>query len=128
MNSFTFILALIVTAFGAWAWFKQAGDIPARFPWYGTVAGSYAGGFLIGRVFRRVLKVAALMAAILVVGLVLLNRAHVDTSKVSHAVESGSTWVQQRAIRTTDYLLHLLPSGAAAAVGAFAGRGQKRAC
>jgi hypothetical protein len=127
MNSRTFLLALGVTAVGAWVWFKQPGDPRPQFPWYGIIAASYAGGFLIGRVLWRAVKIAAIVAVLVLGGLALLSRAHVDTSKAQQTVKAGSTWVQDQASRAKDYLLHLLPSGSAAVVGVFAGgRGRRR--
>lgn len=84
------------------------------------------GGFLIGRVFRKVVKTAVILAVILLGGLALLNRLHIDTSKGTRAVEAGSTWVQDQAARAKDHLLHLLPSGGAAGVGVFAGARRRR--
>lgn len=126
MNSFTFLAAAGVAAFGAWVWFRQSGDARAPFPVYGTIAASYAGGFLIGRVFRKVLKTAVILAVIILAGFALLNRFHVDTSKGTRAVKAGSTWVQDQSARAKDYLLHLLPSGGAAGVGVFAGARRRR--
>jgi hypothetical protein len=125
MKSFTFVLAFGVTALAAWRWFNQSGDPRPSFPLYGTIAASYAGGFLIGRVFWKVLKTAAIFAALVLGGLALLNRAHLDTSKVKQATEAGSTWVRNEASQAKHYLLHFLPSGGAAGVGAFAG-GRRR--
>src|SRR5688500_10918119 len=93
MNSFTFIVALGISASAAWVWFKESGEVRRPFPIYGAIAASYAGGFLIGRVFRRIVKTAAIVAAIVLGGLMLLNYVRVDTSKARHAVEAGSTWV-----------------------------------
>jgi hypothetical protein len=125
MKSFTFVLALGVTALAAWKWFNQSGDPRPPFPLYGAIAASYAGGFLIGRLFWKVLKTAAIVAAILLGGLTVLNRAHVDTSKAKEEAEAGSAWVRNEASRAKHYLLHFLPSGAGAGVGVFAG-GRRR--
>jgi uncharacterized membrane protein (Fun14 family) len=121
MKSFTFLLALGVAAVSAWVWFKRPGDPRPPFPFYGTIAASYAGGFMIGRVFRKVVKTAAILAALLLGGLALLNYARVDTTKAKETVKAGSTWVQDQAGRAKDYLLRLLPSGAAAGAGVFVG-------
>jgi uncharacterized membrane protein (Fun14 family) len=76
---------------------------------------------MFGRVFRKVVKTAAILAALLLGGLALLNYARVDTTKAKEAVKAGSTWVQDQAGRAKDYLLRLLPSGAAAGAGVFVG-------
>jgi hypothetical protein len=121
MHSFTFLLAFGVAALAGWNWLKEPSEPRPPFPLYGIIAASYAAGFLIGRVFRKVVKTAALAAAIVLGGLAVLNRAHVDTSQAKQASEAGSTWVQSQARRAKDYLIHLLPSGAAASLGVFAG-------
>src|SRR6476646_2418339 len=64
LTSVTFLLALLVLASAGWVWFKHSGEAVRSFPIYGTVAASYAGGFVTGRVFRRALKTAAIVAAI----------------------------------------------------------------
>jgi hypothetical protein len=126
MNSFTFVLALAVTVLAGWGWLNHSGDPRPPFPLYGAIAASYAVGFLIGRVFRSVLKVAAIIAAILLGGLALLNRAHVETSQAKQAVQAGSTWLQAEASRAKACLLHFLPSAGAAGVGVFAGGRRRR--
>ena len=109
----------------AWKWFNRAGDPQPPFPHYGVIAASYAGGFLIGRLFWRVLKIAAIVAALVLGGLALFNWVHVDTSKVKEATESGARWVRNETSQTKHYLLHILPSGGAAGLGAFVG-GRRR--
>jgi uncharacterized membrane protein (Fun14 family) len=126
LKSLTFLLALGVAAVAAWVWFKQSGDPQPPFPIYGAIAASFAGGFLIGRVFRKVVKTAALLAAIALGGLALLGYARVDTSKAREAVAAGTTWVQDQAGRAREYLLRFLPSGSAAGTGVFAGAGRRR--
>src|SRR5262245_19580047 len=120
MKSFTFLLALGIAALGALAWFRQP-EPRSNMPWYGIIAVSYAGGFLIGRVFRQVVKTAAILAALLLGGLALLHYARVDTTKAKQTVKAGSTWMQDQAGRAKDYLLRLLPSGAAAGAGVVIG-------
>ena len=126
MHSITFIAAVGIAGLAAWIWMHGAGDPPPAFPLYGSIAASYAGGFLIGRVFRRIVKIAAIIAAIAIGALALLSRAHVETSKAKQAVETGSTWFQARASRVKDSLLHVLPSGFAGGAGVFAGARRRR--
>jgi hypothetical protein len=125
-KSLTFLMALGVAALAAWVWFKRSGDTQAAFPVYGTIAASYAGGFMIGRIFRKLIKAVAITAVLVLAGFALLNRAHVDTSKAKEVVQAGSTWAQDRASRAKDYLMHLLPSGGAAGFGVFAGGRRRR--
>lgn len=125
LRSFTFPCALGITAFAAWAWLEKSAEPRPRFPWYGAMAVSYAGGFLIGRVFWKVLKTAAIVAAIVLGGLALLNRVDVDTSKAKEAAEADSAWVRKQASLAKHFLVHLLPSSLAAGVGAFTG-GRRR--
>ncbi len=126
LSSFTFLLALGLMGFATWAWLHQPSDTPPPFPVYGTVAASYAGGFLIGRIFRRLLKLLALGAALLIGGLFLLSRTHLDTTRARHAVEAGAHWMEEKTTSAMDYLMHFLPSGGAAGVGVFAGGGRKK--
>jgi hypothetical protein len=126
MKSVTFLLALGVAAVAAWVWFKQSGDPRPPFPRYGIIAVSYAGGFIIGRLFWKIVKTAAILAALVLGGLALLHYARVDDSKARQAVANGSTWVQDEVGRAKHYLLHLLPSGGAAGVGVFAGARRRR--
>jgi hypothetical protein len=125
MKSSTFVLALGVTALAAWNWSNRSGDPHPPFPHYGMIAASYAGGFLIGRLFWKVVKTAAIVAAVVLGGLALLSRVQVDTSQVKAATEAGSAWVRYEASGAKHYLLHFLPSGGAAGVGVSAG-GRRR--
>jgi len=126
MRSFTFLLALGVTGVAAWAWWKKSAELESRFPLYGAIAVSYAGGFLIGRVFWRVVKTAAIIAALVLGGLAVLNRVHVDTTKAREATAAGSAWIRNEASQAKHFLLHFLPSGFAAGVGVFAGSRRSR--
>ena len=126
MKSFTFLVALGVAAVAGWVWFQQSGDPRPPFPRYGIIAVSYAGGFLIGRVFWRIVKTAAVVAALLLGGLAMLHYARVDTAKAQQAVTDGSSWAQAQVSRAKESLLHLLPSGGSAGVGVFAGARRKR--
>lgn len=125
LTSVTFLLALVVTAAAGWIWFNNSGEVRQPFPLYGIVAASYAGGSLIGRVLRSFLKIAALVAALALGCLGILHWANVDTSKAREAVKDSSAWLEERSDRTKDYLMHFLPSGAAAGAGIFAG-GRRR--
>jgi hypothetical protein len=126
MKSFTFVFALGVTALAAWNWLNKSGEPRPSFPLYGTIAASYAGGFLIGRVFWKLVKTAAIVAAIVLGGLAVLTRAHVDTSKAREETEAGITWARNEAKQAKHYLVHFLPSGGAGGVGAFAGGRRRR--
>jgi hypothetical protein len=126
LKSMTFLLALGLIAVAAYKWLRESGEQQPSFPFYGTIAGSYAGGFLIGRLFWRIVKTAAIVAAIVLGGLTVLNRVHVDTSKAKDAAEAGSSWVRNEASRAKHYLVHFLPSGVGAGLGVFAGGRRSR--
>ena len=126
LTSVTFLFALVVTAAAAWVWFKNSGEVRQAFPLYGTVAASYAGGFLIGRVLRSFLKIAAIVAALVLGGLGVLHWAQIDTAKARDAVKDSSAWLEAKSGQAKDYLMHFLPSGAAAGVGVFAGGRRRR--
>lgn len=125
LNSKTFILALVIAGFAAWRWQAHADDPQRVFPIYGVVAASYGGGYLIGRLFRRMLKLVAIAAALVISSLVVLKVVHVDTTKARESVTAGASWLQQQGERAQESLMHLLPSGTAAGFGAFAG-GRRR--
>src|SRR5690349_6466180 len=80
MKSCTFLVALGVTALAAWAWLKKSGEPGPHFPFYGTIAVSYAAGFLIGRLFWKLIKTTSVVAAFVLGGLAPLSWAPVDTS------------------------------------------------
>ena len=122
MKSVTFVLALGVTVLAAWKLLKHSGDPWPAFPWYGMIAVSYAGGFLIGRVLGRALKTVAVVTAIVLGGLTLLRWTHVDTSKTAEQANAGVAWVRKEAKQLKHSLVHLLPCAGAATVGVFAGR------
>jgi len=126
LTSITFLVAMVVTAAAGWIWFKNSGEVRQPFPLYGIVAGCYAGGFLIGRVLRSFLKIAAIVAALVLGGLGVLHWANVDTSKAREAVKDSSAWLEEKSDRAKDYLMHFLPSGAAAGAGVFAGGRRRR--
>jgi hypothetical protein len=125
-KSTTFLLAVGLGGLATWVWFRGSGDSPSRFPFYGVIGTSYAGGFLIGLLFRSVLRITAIFAAFLLAGYALLHFMPVDTSQARKAVADSTTWAQQEASRARAHLLHLLPSGSAAGLGAFAGARRRR--
>jgi uncharacterized membrane protein (Fun14 family) len=90
-------------------------------PGYVRICVSYVGGFFIGWVFRRFLKVAV-AGAVLIVALLALGR-HVgcDTTRAQEQVKRSSAWVQHEMTETRDYLKGLLPSAAAGGTGVFFG-------
>jgi hypothetical protein len=125
-KSKTFLLALGLSGLAAWVWVRGSGESPQRFPFYGVIGTSYAGGFLIGLIFRRVLGITAMLGAFFLAGFVLLHLLPVDTSKARKAFADSTSWAQQEASRGRQSLLHLLPSGSAAGVGAFLGARRRR--
>jgi hypothetical protein len=125
LNSRTFVLALFVVGVGTWRWFRQSGEPQSNFPFYATIAASYAGGFLVGRLFRVLIKTTALVVAVVLGGLVLLNRVQVDTTKAKQAVQTGSSWAEDQVVRAKKYLLHWLPAGGVAGFGVVVGSRRK---
>ena len=126
LTSVTFLLALLVTAAAGWIWFKNSSEVRQPFPLYGIVGASYAGGFLIGGILRSFLKIAAVVAALALGGLGLLYWTNIDTSKARETVKDSSAWLEKTSGQAKDYLMHFLPSGAAAGAGAFAGGRRRR--
>jgi hypothetical protein len=90
-------------------------------PGYVRVCVSYIGGFLLGWVFRRFIKMAV-AGAVLIIALLALGRyVGWDTTRAQEDVKRGGAWVQQEATEARDYLKGRLPSAAAGGTGIFFG-------
>jgi uncharacterized membrane protein (Fun14 family) len=96
-------------------------DFARPFPGYVRVCVSYIGGFFIGWVFRRFIRLALALAALAVLVVGLGKYAGWNLAPVETEVKKKATWVQHEAATASDYLKHLLPSASAGAVGAFLG-------
>ena len=96
-------------------------DFVRPVPGYARVCASYIGGFFIGWVFRRFLRLALALVALAVLLVGLGKYAGWNTSSAETEVKERAAWVRHEATAATDYLKGLLPSTSAGAVGAFLG-------
>lgn len=90
-------------------------------PGYVRVCVSYMGGFLLGWVFRRFIKIAAAGTALIIALLALGRHVGCDTTRAQDEVKRDSAWAQREAIETSDYLRGRLPSAAAGGTGVLFG-------
>ena len=106
---------------------EQAANPSEQSPWkkplpgYVHISASYLGGFLIGWLSRRILKLAAICTAIALSGLAWVHHLGFDTTHAQAVVERDSKWVQHEIVQTRDYLEGLLPSVTTGGLGAFFG-------
>ncbi|HEV2435484.1 MAG TPA: hypothetical protein VG077_05745 [Verrucomicrobiae bacterium] len=106
--------AVTPPATGHWNWSKP-------FPFYVPMGVSYAAGFCIGWVFRRLIRIILAFTALVITLLALGKFAGCDVTPAQERVKHTSNWVQQEATTAKDYLQHLLPSVGAGGVGTFLG-------
>jgi uncharacterized membrane protein (Fun14 family) len=88
------------------------------------IGGSYLGGFLIGWAFRRFLRVAAMMVAILLACIGLMKASgwiDVDWSALEAQVSRTVQWLHGEAEGLKNLLTGFLPSAGAAGAGSFFG-------
>lgn len=90
-------------------------------PGYVRVCASYVGGFVAGWLFRRFLRVAAVLSALALGGLALAARAGCDTRRAERQVYAGEAWAEREAGKAHRWLTGLLPSATATGIGAWRG-------
>jgi uncharacterized membrane protein (Fun14 family) len=96
-------------------------DFSRPVPGYVRVSASYIGGFFIGWVFRRFIRVALALVALAVLVVGLGKYVGWNSSSAETQVKERAAWVRHEATTAADYLEGLLPSTTAGAVGAFLG-------
>lgn len=96
-------------------------DFHRPVPGYVRVSVSYIGGFMIGWVLRRAIKVAVALAAVAITVVGIGKYAGWDTTRAQATVKERAVWAEQQAAATKDYLTGLMPSASAGGVGAFFG-------
>lgn len=90
-------------------------------PGYVRVCASYVGGFVIGWLFRRFLRAAAVLTALALGGLALAARAGCDTRRTEQQMHAGEAWAEREAGKAHRWLTGLLPSATATGIGAWRG-------
>lgn len=103
-------------------------DFSQPLPGYVHWSASYVGGFFLGWLFRRFLRLAVAMTALVIMALGAGKYVGWDSSATEEKFRSGAAWVEREADEARDYLTGLLPSTAAAGVGGWLGfrRGRSR--
>ena len=93
-------------------------------PAVAQIGGSYLGGFLIGWAFRRFLRVAAMLVAVVLACIGLMKAGgwiDVDWSELEAQVRRTVQWLQGEAEGLRNILTGFLPSAGAAGAGSFFG-------
>lgn len=90
-------------------------------PGYVQVSGSCIGGFILGWLFRRFIRLALALAALLALLVGVGKYAGWDSSKAADKIKSGTAWVGREAAEARNYLSGMLPSASAAGIGGFLG-------
>jgi uncharacterized membrane protein (Fun14 family) len=86
--------------------------------------GSYLGGFLLGWAFRHFLKMAAMLAAVVLASIAVLKATgwlDLDWASIETQVSQGMRWLQGEAEGLKNLVAGFLPSAGAAGAGAFFG-------
>ena len=104
----------------------DASVIERYWPIIVSVGGSFIAGFLIGRIARRTMKTAAIVAGIALLVIFVLGRFGVDGSTAEQWVSASSEWVSTNVEGAGRYAASLLPSATAATIGGFLGFGRKK--
>ncbi|HKW29749.1 MAG TPA: FUN14 domain-containing protein [Verrucomicrobiae bacterium] len=97
-----------------WNWSKP-------FPFYVPIGASYVAGFCIGWIFRKLIRLIVITAALVVALLALGRFVGCDTTHTQEQVKHTGEWAQHEVTAAEDYLKHLLPSVGAGGVGTFLG-------
>lgn len=93
-------------------------------PAMAQMAGSYLGGFVIGWAFRRFLRMAAMLAALILAGVAVLKSTgwlDLDWASIETQLSQGLRWLQGEADGLRSLLTGILPSAGAAGAGTFFG-------
>ncbi len=93
-------------------------------PTVAQLGGSYLGGFLIGWAFRRFLRIAAMLVAILLACLGMLKASgwiDVDWGELEGQIHRAVQWLHGEAEGLKSVLTGFLPSAGAAGAGSFFG-------
>jgi uncharacterized membrane protein (Fun14 family) len=93
-------------------------------PTVAQMAGSYLGGFLIGWAFRRFLRMAAMLAAMIIAGIAVLKATgwlNLDWASIETHLSQSIRWLQGEAEGLKNLLTGVFPSAGAAGAGTFFG-------
>jgi uncharacterized membrane protein (Fun14 family) len=88
------------------------------------IGASYLGGFLLGWAFRRFLRIAAMLVAVMLAGIAVMKASgwiDVDWSALEAQVGRTVQWLHGEAEGLRNVLTGFLPSAGAAGAGSFFG-------
>jgi uncharacterized membrane protein (Fun14 family) len=88
------------------------------------IGASYLGGFLLGWAFRRFLRIAAMLVAVVLAGIAVMKASgwiDVDWSALEAQVGQTVQWLQGEVEGLRNVLTGFLPSAGAAGAGSFFG-------
>ena len=88
------------------------------------IGASYLGGFLLGWAFRRFLRIAAMLVAVVLAGIAVMKASgwiDVDWSALEAQVGRTVQWLHGEAEGLRNVLTGFLPSAGAAGAGSFFG-------
>ncbi len=91
------------------------------FPGYVRMSLSYAAGYCIGWLFRKLIRLILVVFALAIALLAYGKFAGFDLKHTQEQVKRGGEWAENEATTAKDYLKHLLPSAFAGGIGTFAG-------
>lgn len=122
-RSWTMRVAVVLLVVGVVYWFRSGGS------WQEPPAALRAGvgcggGFLIGFIFRRLLKAVAILAAVVLGGIALLKGTgmiHLDWATVEQHVHHSLAWTTGKLESFQTFLTGYLPTGGATGWGLFRG-------
>jgi len=115
----SFLAASVATAGGLASWI---GNMTS--PAMAEIGGSYLGGFLIGWIFRRFLKMAAMTAAAVLACIAALKATgwiNLDWASMESQISQAMQWLHGEAEGLKNLLTGFLPSAGAAGAGSFFG-------
>lgn len=93
-------------------------------PAVAQLGASYLGGFLIGWAFRRFLRIAAMLLAVVVAGVAVIKGTgwiDVDWSALEEQIRHTVQWLHGEAEGLKNVVTGVLPSAGAAGAGSFFG-------
>ncbi|WP_455245619.1 FUN14 domain-containing protein [Petrachloros mirabilis] len=118
-NAKSFIAASAATIGGLASWIVNFSS-----PTVAQLGGSYLGGFILGWAFRRLLRAAAMMAALTIACIAVLKSTgwlNLDWPSIETQVSQGIRWLHGEAEGLKNLLTGFFPSAGAAGAGTFFG-------
>ena len=115
----SFLAVAVATVGGLASWIGNYTS-----PAVAQLGASYLGGFLIGWAFRRFLRMAAMLVAVVVAGVAVIKATgwiDVDWSALEGQIRQTVQWLHGEAEGLKNVVTGVLPSAGAAGAGSFFG-------